>query len=545
MASSSSSSASLSSDTHDNHDQMLMMIRKPIMIEHSMSKPLMLKDYLLDDLSSCSSNGFKSFPRRQCCTTVRFLLEIDLTQRSSSSSSSDRHKKKSHDHHDQRRLWRSRSRSSSTMSALQRATDAVINAVKFLPFPSVKSSIHNKSKKVLSSSSLLPRSLSRKLLMRNRFWGRSDQKIRRSRFALPDQVLQERCEPSDENTISTTAPTVVTVTAGRVSTSTSSNSKSNSWCESEFANSDMLSSTENDVAESEKEVSQKINRKVDITVGDDHSTEDSTTVVKAYEIKCVRLLYRLGSRYVLSICGIHGVEKRECIFRIIQEWPNEEEKEQFSPVSVLDCPFEDDDHDETSSPFHHKLARLEGNKQKLLQKIRSFEKLTQLEPIDLEKRIAMSELEDKLVTISNVHEDYDREKRNGSEEKAREMMKLIRVRTSTTTALTAPLKIDNLVSKADNLLFDFFRERVMEEGEANDEAFNQKEALKVAEDWVNGETAGVLLGWEVKEARNGYVKDMEKSGKWGELDEERNEIVLEVESQLWNSLVHELLLHLL
>ncbi|XP_024029081.1 uncharacterized protein LOC21405902 isoform X2 [Morus notabilis] len=507
MASSSSSSASLSSDTHDNHDQMLMMIRKPIMIEHSMSKPLMLKDYLLDDLSSCSSNGFKSFPRRQCCTTVRFLLEIDLTQRSSSSSSSDRHKKKSHDHHDQRRLWRSRSRSSSTMSALQRATDAVINAVKFLPFPSVKSSIHNKSKKVLSSSSLLPRSLSRKLLMRNRFWGRSDQKIRRSRFALPDQVLQERCEPSDENTISTTAPTVVTVTAGRVSTSTSSNSKSNSWCESEFANSDMLSSTENDVAESEKEVSQKINRKVDITVGDDHSTEDSTTVVK--------------------------------------EWPNEEEKEQFSPVSVLDCPFEDDDHDETSSPFHHKLARLEGNKQKLLQKIRSFEKLTQLEPIDLEKRIAMSELEDKLVTISNVHEDYDREKRNGSEEKAREMMKLIRVRTSTTTALTAPLKIDNLVSKADNLLFDFFRERVMEEGEANDEAFNQKEALKVAEDWVNGETAGVLLGWEVKEARNGYVKDMEKSGKWGELDEERNEIVLEVESQLWNSLVHELLLHLL
>lgn len=168
-----------------------------------------------------------------------------------------------------------------------------------------------------------------------------------------------------------------------------------------------------------------------------------------------------------------------------------------------------------------------------------------MEPVDLEKRIAMSELEDKLVTISNIHEDYDREKRNESEEKAREMMKLIKVRTSTTTALSAPLKIDNLVSKADNLLFDFFRERVMEEDKANEEVFNQKEALKVAEDWVNGETAGVLLGWEVKEARNGYVKDMEKSGKWRKLDEEENEVVLEVESQLWNSLVHELLLHLL
>lgn len=43
-----------------------------------------------------------------------------------------------------------------------------------------------------------------------------------------------------------------------------------------------------------------------------------------------------------------------------QEWSNEEEKEQFSPVSVLDCPFEDDD--QTHSPiFPHKLSCLEGN----------------------------------------------------------------------------------------------------------------------------------------------------------------------------------------
>ncbi|KAG6411160.1 hypothetical protein SASPL_129235 [Salvia splendens] len=34
--------------------------------------PLLLKDHLLEDMSSCSSNGFKSFPRRQCCTTLRF-----------------------------------------------------------------------------------------------------------------------------------------------------------------------------------------------------------------------------------------------------------------------------------------------------------------------------------------------------------------------------------------------------------------------------------------------------------------------------------------
>ncbi|GLT54969.1 hypothetical protein SLA2020_281270 [Shorea laevis] len=57
------------------------LIRKPVMIQR---RRLMLKDYLRDDfLSSCSSNGFKSFPRRQCCTTVRFLLELDLKARGS------------------------------------------------------------------------------------------------------------------------------------------------------------------------------------------------------------------------------------------------------------------------------------------------------------------------------------------------------------------------------------------------------------------------------------------------------------------------------
>lgn len=43
-------------------------------------------------------------------------------------------------------------------------------------------------------------------------------------------------------------------------------------------------------------------------------------------------------------------------------WINkEEEKEQFSPVSVLDCPFEDeDDESSSSSPFRCRIARMEG-----------------------------------------------------------------------------------------------------------------------------------------------------------------------------------------
>ncbi|MFS7941734.1 hypothetical protein Hanom_Chr06g00479741 [Helianthus anomalus] len=40
---------------------------------------ILLKDYLVDDLSSCSSNGFRSYPRQPCCTKVRYLIEIDLS----------------------------------------------------------------------------------------------------------------------------------------------------------------------------------------------------------------------------------------------------------------------------------------------------------------------------------------------------------------------------------------------------------------------------------------------------------------------------------
>nr|GFA40299.1 hypothetical protein [Tanacetum cinerariifolium] len=50
------------------------------LVKIPLPKSGLLKDYLLDDLSSCSSNGFRSYPRRQCCTKVRYLIEIDLNK---------------------------------------------------------------------------------------------------------------------------------------------------------------------------------------------------------------------------------------------------------------------------------------------------------------------------------------------------------------------------------------------------------------------------------------------------------------------------------
>ncbi|KAF5178220.1 histone-lysine N-methyltransferase SETD1B-like protein [Thalictrum thalictroides] len=78
----------------------------------------------------------------------------------------------------------------------------------------------------------------------------------------------------------------------------------------------------------------------------------------------------------------------------------EEDKEQNSPVSVLDPPFEDDDdqEDEEAEKDHFKLesnyANVQRAKQQLLHKLRRFERLAELDPLELEKKIAEEEDED-------------------------------------------------------------------------------------------------------------------------------------------------------
>ncbi|MED6169714.1 hypothetical protein PIB30_023923 [Stylosanthes scabra] len=82
-----------------------------------------------DDLSSCSSNCFKSFPRRPCCSTAVGFLVAEKDLKSCNS----------------RRRRRSRRNTTTTTtlllaprssSVLQRASEAVIKAIKSLPHKS-------------------------------------------------------------------------------------------------------------------------------------------------------------------------------------------------------------------------------------------------------------------------------------------------------------------------------------------------------------------------------------------------------------------------
>ncbi|XLR27335.1 hypothetical protein S83_055235 [Arachis hypogaea] len=86
----------------------------------------------------------------------------------------------------------------------------------------------------------------------------------------------------------------------------------------------------------------------------------------------------------------------------------EEDKEQCSPVSVLDPPFEDDDeahgNDEEDENEEHgfdlecSYAIMQRTKQQLLYKLRRFEKLAGLDPVELEKiMLDQEEEEDETV----------------------------------------------------------------------------------------------------------------------------------------------------
>ncbi|KAK0587908.1 hypothetical protein LWI29_031098 [Acer saccharum] len=458
----------------------MAQLRKTFSIE---TRPiLMLKDYLRDDLSSCSSNGFESFPRRQCCTTVRFLLDIDLKNRDSNNNNNNT----------KRLLHRSRSKATAsttmTMSALQRASEAVLNAVKLLPFPSVQ----RRAKKAL-----LPRRFSRKLLKKS-FWTRKadhDKEEEHVHSIIKPLKLfgeflgEQQLQPSDQNNLQFD-PTN--------SCSISKSNSNNSWNESDFTFTDnnttlrsssgnnSETSSDNDAVESQKHVQSSVSNKVGVSVG-----EDSVN----------------------------------CSEGNMKDWKNEEEKEQCSPVSVLDCPFEDDETDITS-PFHQRLARMEGTKQKLMQMLRRFESLTRLEPVDLEKRIVSSESDND----DSIGTPIQSNKENETEKKAEELLKQIKSTTSSN---------NTLLSKADNLLPDFFREMIEEN--QNDDSY----MLKAAGDWIEGKSDQMFVGWEVEGGREAYLRDMEANNvRWENVDEEKQEFGLALESEVLTCLVNELVIDL-
>ncbi|KAL0310245.1 UNVERIFIED_CONTAM: hypothetical protein Scaly_2947400 [Sesamum calycinum] len=455
-------------------------------------KPSLLKDYLLDDMSSCSSNGFKSFPRRQCCgSTVRFLIEIDLK-----SKQQQKHQKKYLNYfkknHSPSPL---KNPSRSALAAFR----TVITAVKRLPFGSGSS-----PEKKKPTRSILPRNLSKKILKKTSFWKRKPNQKEIQRWKSFDELLKEDSGPLDTSNCSS----MNTTDSKRRSASDDLSSYCWSGNSSSEVNSN-LPKEQNDAVEVEVEVAVEVSKDGDVSTDSTTSSNNSSTKEK--------------------------------------QWSVSEEKEQLSPVSVLDCPFDDDDDDddEVYSPFQHSLAVVEGTKKKLMKKIQKFE-CTQLEPVNLVDRFVLlpdsenestgsAPVDEKLT--SEIKQEQEEDEEGQAEGKALDLLLQMK-----DTLPSYGLKI-----KADKLLLDFFRERIIDQNVHSQRQWGgysfEEELLEEAENWINGrKTSELFLAWEVPRNRGVYVKDMEKGGEWRSLNQQNGEVAMELEAEVFAALLSELLL---
>ncbi|KAL2321663.1 hypothetical protein Fmac_026042 [Flemingia macrophylla] len=451
---------------------------KALCNNHSPKRSVLLKDYLRDDLSSCSSNGFKSFPRQQCCSTVRF-------QRPRSGGSS--------------------------YSALQRASRAIMNAV--------KSRKNDETKK--GSSGFLSRSFSRKVLGRS-FWRKATRREqgsegvprRRRSVSFRELIMQEREEHLKATSLNKDTVTVFT----SMITTTSSGCGSDSWGESEFTFASSESSNETYLLPEGAPAPHH------------HKVVEQVPVTKEYLAN---------------------------------------EKEQFSPVSILDCPFEDEEdiyksrfnstsntlsfsegnavkfdevlqHINTCYLYYlsdkwncvHMMSLITGAKHKHMQKRSHFERVAKLKPVDLEKRFAFLELEDEPHNHSCLPKNCNNMCRGNIDENARDLVNFVK-RSTPSNGLTV---------KAESLLFDFFKHSIGESGEDVDHS-KKFQLCKVAEDWIRGQPQEMYLGWEVDGGRCVYISEMDKCWE-KKSDKQVQQLAMELANEVFENLVNEFVLDL-
>ncbi|KAL3647218.1 hypothetical protein CASFOL_008186 [Castilleja foliolosa] len=430
-------------------------------------KALLLKDHLLDEMSSCSSNGFKSFPRKSpCCATVRFLHGVD----------------RKHKQQQKKVLTFDKTPSKSALSAFR----SVLAAVKSLPFG-------KPPEKIKPSCSSLGRRFSRKILEKSGFLKKKkpEQKVI-GNWKSFDQLMKEESElePSARS-------------------DSSRDFESNSWSGSDF--------TVSEDCYSGKYCSSEVKLNSDDVVKDGVGENDAVSMDLT------------TSSADGSVANTNPTKQCQ----------SDEEKEQFSPVSVLDCPF--DDEDEVSSSLQHRIDRMEGTKTKLMKKIERFECLAELEPVNLATQFALqSDNSDNESTgshysydqsISNIEENEDNE--NEAEQKAFELLNQLKV--------NYLQSYPDLKLNEDTLLQDFFNEKIVDKCENREKQrghVSYEGLLEEAENWINMKRT---REHHVVEA---YIEDMEKRGEWRILDQERKEVALELEDEVFDELMNEVLLML-
>lgn len=201
----------------------------------------------------------------------------------------------------------------------------------------------------------------------------------------------------------------------------------------------------------------------------------------------------------------------------------EEDKEQCSPVSVLDPLFEDDDigHDDQSEEDGFDLecsyAIVQRAKQKLLQKLRRFEKLAELDPVELEKRMLEEEqdFDDSDSNSNDLEEDKE------CEGDVRLIIQNL-TKSDFNQSRKIPVDMKRLVS-----------DLIKEEGTAvADREATVKRVLKRLESWKNVESNTIDMMVE-----HDFRRDVEG---WKQNQEQVEEMVLAIELGVFGILMEEL-----
>ncbi|CAL9051969.1 unnamed protein product [Musa banksii] len=452
-------------------------------------KPLMLKDYLeLDWNSETSSAGFRCVPRRaEDAATVRCLLDAELRGGAG------------------RELPRTRS-----MSPL---ISAMFNAVRLLHV-AASGGARRSGDEGLRSSSFSKR-------LRGSFWRRrgNEEENRvnlRNIVRLRSFQEEEEDEVGDERRSFDFPSPVV---------SSCSSDKESDSCSSDFVPSSNASSGDTEAATGSTTAAA-------MDVKDDSPLASPNRSPKGRN--------SVQEDAAASVAGTKATEGQG------EESPachsEEEEKEQLSPVSVMDFPSEedeeeDDDDDDTASPsFHHSLAKLERTKLQLLQNIRRFESLANLDSIDLDRHVANSDdLYDSTNHLASLDTDEEAEEEEERDRRERKAWGLL-------GELKDVCHVDAHGS-IEKLLLDFFIQGLPCSGDdarpMNPTAHHgpaERPLLDTARGWIEGAGCRDLDDYHGEAT----LREMERNRRWRCFQEQEKEVGSEVEGLVLVLLMEEL-----
>lgn len=423
----------------------------------------MLKDFLIDNdsINSCSSSGFESFPRRR--SSIRSLIQNDVSDVASNSSN-------------KASLLRSRSRAaaSTTISAFL----AIISTIKTIQLNNVVK---------VKPPSILPRiSLSRKLSSKKKSTPTRKEIINDIKITVRvrdiirwksfrDLAMDDKPQPQPSDLASSPDHqcTTTTTTIGSTTNSTPSPCSSNgsSWCESDFT-SDYYYLPPWTGNSAENDARGKVGEKYSPRVGSDCDSMKAT--IESAE----------GPE------ELHG-----------------EEKEQLSPVSVLDFELQEDDEDHSVSSFDQSLA-------------------------NLEKWMSMEENDGDDSSAEEEEEEEEEEINIEVEEKAKLLLNKIK----STISPTWNCEDSRIVSE--QLLLDFLVEELS--AKRNNQG-RINEIVRQAEAWIKGEDSATTL---LIDDAGDCIRDMDRKESWNKFEGEQEEVSMQIENTLLNLLLDDLLLDL-